>query len=202
MLPLALRLAKNQMIGTAPWVLFLDVVLPNDDVLRLVNNTESLVFGGHTYEPFAFKLNETKSSGGGKIQGVTLRAANPERALQPYLEEYDGLVGCAVTITVVHTDNLAEDYADLTLQWNIVAAQPKADWIDFTLGAENPLRRRFPLHTATPRACNWLFKGAECAYSGSATSCARTLDNCRVLNNSARFGGRPGLVAAPRFVTR
>jgi phage-related protein len=179
----------------------LSVTMPDSTVLRLVNNTDDVTFQGNTYDAFAFKLDENKS-GGGKIQGVTLRVANPERALQPYLEEFDGLVGCPLTLTVVHADNLTEDYADLTLQWDIVAAQPKPDWIDFTLGAENPLRRRFPLFSATPRACNWVFKGVECAYSGAATSCARNLDACRDLNNSARFGGRPGLVSAPRFVTR
>lgn len=202
MLPLALRMAKNQPVGTAPWLLLLSVTLPDTTVIRLVNNTEDIVFGGHTYEKFAFVFGEQKSSGTGKVQGVALKVANPERALRPYLEQYDGLIGCPVTLVVVHTDNLTEDYTDLTLNWEVVAAIPKDDWIEFTLGAENPLRRRFPLQSATPRSCNWVFKGAECAYAGAVTSCARTLDVCRTLENSARFGGRPGLTGAPRFVTR
>lgn len=201
-LPLALRQEKNKLVSTAPWLILLDVVLPNTEVIRVVNNTEPVTFAGNAYEPFAFKLGEMKTGGEGRIQGVTMMVANPERAFQPYLEQYAGLVGSSVTLRVVHADNLAEDYSELTLQWEILATEPKGDWITFTLGAENPLRRRFPLQTGMARSCNWIFKGAECAYAGAATSCARTLDACRGLSNSARFGGRPGVIGAPRFVTR
>lgn len=201
-LPLALRLAKNQLVGTAPWLLLLTVTLPDASVIRLVRNTEDVPFGGHVYTAFAFELVELRSGGDGRIQGVSLKVANPARALQPYLEQYEGLIGCAVTLAVVHADNLAADHSELTLAWDVLAAQPDADWITFTLGMMNPMRRRFPPYMATPRSCAWIFKGAECAYGGSATNCTRTLDACRELSNSGRFGGRPGIIGAPRFVAR
>lgn len=199
-LPLALRIEKNKLVSTAPWLLLLAVTLPDTTVLRLARNTEDVTFGGNVYTAFAFELGDVRSGGDGRIQGVTLRVANPGRALQPYLEAYDGLIGCAVTLSVVHADNLASDYSELTLNYDVLAAEPKSDWITFTLGAENPLRRRFPLQVAIPFSCNWGFKSAECAYAGATTSCARTLDACRALGNSARFGGRPGIIGAARFV--
>lgn len=201
-LPLALRLAKNQLVGTAPWLLLLSVTLPDTTVVRLVRNTDDVTYQGQVYTAFAFELSEVRSGGDGRIQGVNLRVANPGRALDPYLEQYAGLVGCPVTLVVAHADNLAADHAELTLAWDVIAAQPDGDWINFTLGAVNPLRRRFPLFQALPRSCQWPFKGAECAYAGPETRCARTLDACRALGNSARFGGRPGVTGAPRFVTR
>lgn len=199
-LPLALRTEKNKLVSTAPWLLLLDVTLPDASVIRLVRNNEDITFGGNVYTAFAFELGDTRGSGDGRVQGVSLKVANPERALQPYMEAYDGMIGCAVKVAVVHADNLASDYSELQLDYEVMAADSAGDWINFTLGAQNPLRRRFPLQVAIPFSCNWAFKGAECAYSGSATSCARTLDACRSLNNSARFGGRPGLVGAARFV--
>ena len=199
-LPLALRLEKNKLVSTAPWLLLLSVTLPDASVIRLVKNTEDVTFGGNVYIAFAFELGDVRSGGDGRIQGVTLKVANPGRVLQPYLEANDGLVGCAVTLAVVHADNLASDYTELTLAWDVLAAESAEDWITFTLGAENPLRRRFPLHVAIPFSCNWQFKGAECAYAGTATSCARTLDACRRLANTARFGGRPGITGAARVV--
>lgn len=199
-LPLALRLEKNKLVSTAPWLLLLTVTLPDASVIRLARNTDDVPFGGHVYTAFAFELGDVRSGGDGRIQGVTLKVANPGRVLQPYLEAGDGLVGCAVTLAVVHADNLASDYSELTLSWDVIAAESAADWITFMLGAENPLRRRFPLHVAIPLSCNWGFKSAECAYAGAATSCARTLDACRALGNTARFGGRPGIVGAARFV--
>lgn len=199
-LPLALRLEKNKLVGTAPWLLLLTITLPDTSVLRLVRNTEDVTFGGHVYTAFAFEIGDVRSGGDGRIQGVTLKVANPGRALHPYLEANAGLVGCAVTLAVVHADNLATDYTELTLSWEVLSTEPANDWITFTLGAENPMRRRFPLHVAIPFSCGWEFKGAECAYAGATTTCARTLDACRALNNSPRFGGRPGIVGSTRFV--
>lgn len=199
-LPLALRIEKNKLVSTAPWLILVAVTLPDASVIRLARNTDDVVFGGNTYAAFAFELGDVRSGGDGRIQGVTLRVANPERALQPYLEAHDGLVGCAVSLMVVHAGNLASDYTELTLSWDVLAAESAEDWITFTLGAENPMRRRFPLQVAIPFSCNWGFKSAECAYAGAVTSCARTLDACRALGNSVRFGGRPGIVGAARFV--
>lgn len=200
-LPLALRLEKNKLVSTAPWLLLLTVTLPDASVLRLVRNTENITFGGNVYTAFAFMLGDVRFGGGdGRIPGVSLKVANHNRALSSYLEANDGLVGCAVKLVVVHADNLSSDYTELTLAWNILDAVPDGDWIEFTVGAENFLRRRFPLQIAIPLSCNWTFKGAECGYAGATTSCARTLTSCRALKNSARFGGRPGIVGAPRFV--
>ena len=198
-LPLALRLEKNKLVSTAPWLLLLALVLPDTTVLRLARNTDDVVFGGNTYTAFAFDIGDTSSGGDGKIQGVSLKVANPGRALQPYLEANDGLIGCALTLMVVHADNLASDYTELTLAYEVLNAVSAEDWINFTLGAENPLRRRFPLQVAIPYSCNWIFKGVECAYAGADTACKRTLLDCQSKSNSARFGGRPGINGAAVF---
>lgn len=198
-LPLALRIEKNKLVSTAPWLLLLDVTLADGSHLRLVRNTEDVTYLGYTWTAFAFELSDLSSGGEGRVRGVSLRVANPQRALQPYLEEGAGLIGCAVDLAVVHAGNLAEDHAELTLYWTVLACEVDEDWIIFTLGEENPMRRRFPLFSAIPNNCSWPFKGAECGYAGTATSCARTLDDCKRLNNTARFGGRPGMSGATRF---
>jgi len=198
-LPLALTLEKNKLIGTAPWLILLSVTLPDTTVIRLARNVDDVVFNGNTYTAFAFDLGDVSSGGDGRIQSVSLKVANPARALQPFLEEYSGLVGCNVQLMVVHTANLASDYTELTLSYDVLSSDSAEDWITFTLGAQNPLRQRFPLQAAIPFSCNWGFQSAECAYSGAATSCARTLVACQALNNVARFGGRPGISGAPMF---
>lgn len=201
-LPLALRLEKNKLIATEPWLMLLAVTLPDTTILRFARNTDDVVFAGNTYIRFAFELGDVRSSGDGKVQGVSLRVANPSRAFAPLMDANAGLVGCDVTLMVVHSGNLTEDYTELTLNWIIVASQSDEDWVTFSLGDENPFRRRFPLYTVLPNNCSWIFKGAECAYAGASSTCSRTLDNCRTLNNSARFGGRPGVIGAPRFIGR
>lgn len=198
-LPLALCLEKNKLVATAPWLILLALELPDTTVLRLARNTQDVVFGGNTYTAFAFDLGDTSSGGDGTIQGVSLKVANPGRALQPYMEANNGLIGCILTLMVVHTDNLTSDYTELTLTYEVLTAVSVEDWITFTLGAENPLRCRFPLQVAIPFSCNWPFKGVECAYAGADTVCKRTLLDCQSKSNSARFGGRPGINGAPMF---
>ena len=199
-LPLALRLEKNKIASTLPWLVLLDVTLPDTSHIRLVRNTDNITYNGYEYTAFEFNLGDTRSGGDARIQGVTVKIANPERALQPVMETYDGLIGCDLSVVVVHAGNLATDHSELTLNYEILTSHSEGDWIAFIVGAENPIRRRFPLLAANPRSCNWIFKGAECAYSGSAATCERTLNFCRSLSNSARFGGRPGISGAPRFI--
>lgn len=199
-LPLALRLEKNKLVSTAPWLMLAALTLPDASVVRFARNTDDVTFLGENWIAYAFELGDMRSGSTGKIEGSRLRVANPERALTPWLEEYGGLVGSALTIYVVHADNLAEDYSELRVDWQIVATSVDGDWVDFQLGAENPYRRRFPLYAAIPSSCSWIFRGAECGYAGAETTCSRTLDRCRTLDNAARFGGRPGVSGAPRFV--
>lgn len=203
-LPLALRLEANKLTSTAPWLLLLQVTLPDTSVLRFVRNTDDIAFDGHVWTAYPFVLGTQGQSGDGKVQSVTLRVGNASRALTNSLETYGGLVGSAVELLVVHDNHLTEDYTALTLNYAITATTlpPDETWVEFTLGAESPMRRRFPIFGAIPYHCNWVahFKGAECAYVGADATCTGTLTACRLKNNSARFGGRPGLTGAPRFV--
>jgi hypothetical protein len=74
---------------------------------------------------------------------------------------------------------------------------PRTDarWATFTLGASNPSNIRFPRNRIMKNQCRHKFKGSDgrCGYSGGETSCNKTLSRCRELNNSERFGGRPGV---------
>lgn len=202
--PLALRLEANKLVQTRPWLVLLELTLPDASILRLVRNTDDIPYNGYTWTAFPFTVDVVGESGDGKVQQVVLRASNVGQALTPYLEANDGLVGCQVRLITVHEGSLAEDYASLTLAYDIVATRlpPGATWVEFTLGAENPMRRRFPPYAAVPLHCQWVanFKGAECKYAGADATCSGSLTACRLKNNSANFGGRPGITGAPRFV--
>jgi hypothetical protein len=83
------------------------------------------------------------------------------------------------------------DFVELEWDFEITGAVADADWVTFTLGMASPLKRRFPFFYYIAKHCNWLPGSAECGLS--ITECDRTLDACRAYNNSARFGGTPGL---------
>ncbi len=195
-LPANLILEKNKLATTSAWLVLLDLTLPDASVIRLARNSENITFGGNVYTAFPFDLNATQSSGRGEIPTVQLRVSNVTRLLQAYIEQYNGGVGFSVKITVVNSALLAENYAELAMTFDVLACQSDSQWITFSLGAPNPLRRRYPLYRAIGNHCNWTYKGRECNYTGGLATCKRTLADCRAHSNSARFGGRPGLTGS------
>jgi len=192
-LPANLIIEKNKLATPNPWIILLDIKLPNDTVLYFCKNNEDVVFQGRTYNAINFEIEPTKATSKGEIPTVTLRVSNVTRILQAYLEEYNGGVGSQVTVRVVNTAYLDEDYSELEMTFDVISAEADAYWITFTLGAPNPLLRRFPPDRYIADYCRWEFKSAECGYTGPATTCNKTLENCRRLGNSKRFGGFPGL---------
>jgi phage-related protein len=201
-LPATLVSQKNKISSADPWILLLEVTIPEIDnpVLRLARNTEDVTFGGtlatpNVYTKFPFELDATKECSKGEIPSITLSVTNINQILQSYVEAYDGLVGQKVTLIVVNANYLDESYAELTLYFDIMACSLDSTWIKFSLGAPSPLNRRFPLYKYIATSCNWRsnFKGVECKYKGVDISCKGTLEDCLTKNNSMNFGGYPGL---------
>lgn len=192
-LPANVILEKNKIATTGAWLLLLDITLADASVIRLARNNENVTFQSNTYTAFNFDIDSTKNNGRGEIPTVTLRVSNVSQLLQAYVEDANGGVGFTVKLWVVNSALLSENYAELAMTFDVLACESDSKWITFTLGAPNPLRRRYPLYRAIANSCNWTFKGRECNYSGAVATCKRTLADCRSKNNSARFGGRPGL---------
>ena len=192
-LPANLIIEKNKLATPNPWIILLDITLPDGTTLYLARNTEDVVFKGNTYLAIPFEIEPTRSTSKGEIPTITLRVSNVTRILQPYLEQFTGGVGSTVKITVVNAAYLNEDYTELEMTFDILATEVTAQWVSFTLGAPNPLRRRFPTYRFIAEHCNWEFKSPACGYSGPATYCNRTFENCMQLQNTRRFGGFKGL---------
>lgn len=192
-LPADLIIEKNKIATPVPWILLLDIVLTDDTELYICRNNENVTFNGQLYTAVPFDIEPTKASARGEIPTVTLRVSNVTRALQPYLEKLDGGIGSEITLRVVNTAHLDEDYSELEIGFDVLSASSEVYWVTFILGAPNPLGKRFPSFQFIADHCRWRFKSVECGYSGKASACKRTLSDCRLLKNSGRFGGFPGL---------
>jgi phage-related protein len=198
-LPSELLVEKNKLASANPWLLFMDVVLPDDTKFYLVNNTENVTFQGQEYTAINFDMDPTQEMSKGEIPTLSLMVSNVTRILQAYLEELNGALGASVTLRVVSTAHLASDYSELELNYDSIGAEANDLWVTFTLGVPNPLRRRFPLYRYIANHCNWTYQAAECAYVGTLATCKRTLADCRLHANSRRYGGSPGLNGAVRL---
>jgi phage-related protein len=193
-LPASLVLEKNKLSQNSAWLILLHINI-QDNHEYLVRNNESVIFGGQTYDPFAFELDATKQESKGKIPTVSLSVSNVTRLFANLLELYDGGVGAEVTITIVNSELLTENYSELEITYDVLATEVTEEWVIFTLGAPNPLRQRYPKYRYISGHCNWQFKSFECGYSGSDTTCNRTLVACKAKNNSEYYGGFLGLMA-------
>ncbi|MCK9420204.1 MAG: DUF1833 family protein [Nitrospirae bacterium] len=195
-IPASLILEKNKLATSSAWLLLIDVTLPDSGPsFNLVRNNEDISWNGTLYSAFPFELDLPDENSKGEIPMATLMISNVTRALLPYLHQYGGGVGSTVVLHIVNSGHIAENASDLDLTFEVMSTEDDTQWINFKLGAPNPLRSTFPKYRYLAAHCRWTFKGAECAYAGGLTTCGRTLDDCRTRANSTRFGGEPGLDA-------
>jgi len=162
----------------------------------------NVTFDSHEYVKFPITFERIGENTKGEIDAVKIMLANVSRLIQAYLETYD-LRGKKVRILTVWADHLddADAYTEDIFyidnytadQDNVViTATSKFD----VLGVEIPARKY------SRNYCAWKFKGSDgsCGYSGDETTCDKTLQRCRILNNSSRYGGFPSIPSKPIFV--
>ena len=143
-LPEVIVQEKNKLATPSAWFVLLDIVLGDALTLYLCSNTENVTFKGRVYEAFPFNLEPTKQTAKGEIPSVTLKVANVTQIIQGYLEDLDGAVGATVIVRVVNSAYLSEDYSELEMTFGVLGSEADAEWVSFTLGLPNPLKRRFP----------------------------------------------------------
>ena len=92
-------------------------------LLRFVRNTEDVIFGGETYLAFPFEIDNTLHTSEGEIPSIKIRLSNVTRLIQPYLEALNGAVSSTITITVVNSKHLSEDYSELEMTFSVLDFQ-------------------------------------------------------------------------------
>lgn len=191
---------KNALGSKDAFLVCLEITIPDvTEPIRVVSNTEDIVWRGETWIAFPFIMEEITDQTGSEIPRVDLRVPNVDRTIEGYLQEYDryvklnGPADINVTIYVVSSATLDDDTPVVSHNFILVKPTSTSDYITFTLGAPNPYKKRFPLNRILKNNCRFKFKSARCGYVGSETSCNKTLPRCRELNNSTRYGGFPGV---------
>lgn len=197
-IPQSVVIQKNLLFSTHPWLVLLDITLPDNNIFRIVNNNENVTFQGWLYTRCRFGFEPPEEIFGGEIPTCKLHIADVTRAFEFYIQKYRGGNDSSVIVRLVNTADLAADYSSLTIELSIQKVDREGfEWLIFTLGAPNPMMQEFLMFIYSPNHCNWVFdfRGPECGYSGIEVSCDGTFTHCRQLNNSRRFGGHVGLNA-------
>ena len=194
-LPSELKVAKNSIRQEEPWLILLEITLNNqeEDIIRLVRNTEDFTFEGEVFTAFNFELDLNKISNNGEIPSLKLSVSNQEQTLTTYLEELSGMVGSSVKIIIINEGEPSSSYVELEQSWDVVQTSVDESMVIFQLSLPNLLMVRYPLTRFISTHCSHTYREIECGYVGVLPTCKRTLDDCRVHENTARYGGYPGL---------
>lgn len=168
------------------------------EVLRLALSPDDVVYKGDTYLAFSFDLDPIYDTNTGELQDLKLSVCNINRMVQGYAEQYGGAVGARIEFRVVTTADMDGDPLEY-YEYEGIAAEANALTVNITLGADSPLRKKFPRHCYRKDYCIWRYKGPQCKYAGVLADCDHTLsgnNGCTVHQNSTNFLGFPGIDSA------
>lgn len=205
----------------------LDLTLIGGDLFRfhdgLSELKQAIIWQGKTYQPYPIQAKGFEVSGQGTSNRPTLTVANITGLVTGLAEDFDEVVGAIMTRHQVYqkfldADNFAEgnDHADPTQELvsrYIVERMSNlnADFATFELAlpceSDGAL---LPARTIVADTCNWLYRSAECSYTGgpvadefdkptndkSCDKCGRRLSSCKLRfgkNNPLPFGGFPSV---------
>jgi lambda family phage minor tail protein L len=190
---------KNALANAGAWLALVDVDMSSlgSVHLRYTSDNTPTAWDGLVYTPIAMEIGEVQETNKGAIPSVTLRLSNVARAFYTYTENLDGILGAEVTLLVVHSAHLDAIRAEVEEVFIVNEATQDAQWLTLTLGAIDPLTRRFPRDRYIATMCRHVYKGALCRYAGpepsGETTCNHTLAACEARTNSHMYGGSPGV---------
>ncbi len=164
--------------------------------LYFTNWDVDITFNAITYTRFPIKIDFTSNNTQGQVDSLTLTVGNVSRLIQAYLEQYD-LRGLAVDIQIVFIDTISDGTAFLKDTYFIDTYTADAQNVVLTLStAFNVMGLQLPARKFMGNYCSWRFKGTECGYTGTTSSCNKTAAACQAMvggSNYLRFGGFPGI---------
>jgi phage-related protein len=159
------------------------------EIIRLCRNNSDINFAGNTYTKWAIELDPIKSDLSGQITLFNVIVDNTLRSVQNLVLQYPDITNSTVKIMVVNSGNLGTAIPDFDATYNIEDIEFSDNNAVFSLGVENILIKRVPYRAYNKNRCPYVYKGIECGSTSSYTTCGQTLSDCRLRNNSARFGG-------------
>jgi len=139
-------------------------LLTADEIKLLYNTGSGTEKVPAKYESFNFSCSLIQENSEGELSKTTLAVSNVTQFLQEFLEETEGLVDSIILFTIIHADNLGEDYAEVQTMFEVLASRVTAMDVIFDVGGMSLLRQRYPLHRYFADLCRHRFENARCQY--------------------------------------
>ena len=196
---------KNKIESAESWLVLITLTRPSDlttPYLYLVNNNEDVTVNGQLYQAFPFELTEIVETSSGSLPSFTLKVSNIDRIVQKKIEEDvyynddESLKsanfgsGWDVKVSVVSSTQI-DGVSIPEIEFNAKSLSVTCDamWANFSCGVNNPMMKQFPRQKYSSNFCQRTFKDGEgCTYSGSDTTCSKTLTACKEKFPTGRTG--------------
>jgi len=81
---------KNKLGSDSAFLVALEITIPGtDEKIRVVNNTENILWNGYTWIATQFELDDIRSSMAGESPRVDIRVDNTQKVLEYYIHTYE-----------------------------------------------------------------------------------------------------------------
>jgi lambda family phage minor tail protein L len=188
---------KNKRENEPIWLYEVIDIDGNGTNKYFAENNEDVIYpsstGGITYKAFPIKHNSISEGSQGEVDQVKVTFGNATREFQGYIEAYD-IRGVQVNIKLVWANKLDDEDNFVQFTYYVDSFTGNEEAVEVTLSTKmNVMDVTLPKRIYLRGSCRWKFKGEECLYSGVETSCDKTKERCKALNNYLRFGGFPAI---------
>ena len=197
---------KNKIESFNAWLILLEITIPVENeapvVLRLVRNTDGIIWNGLEWTAFPFEIEPPKQSSKGEMPNFTIRVSNVTRTIEAYLEQAGGGVGAEVRIMVVLSEHLELTTPELDEIFSVQSVSYDENFVSFVLTGAVNLFKRVPQRRYLKNFCPFQYKGPECKSKSGCETCNKSYSDCRIRGNAERFGGEPGIPQGGIYVYR
>lgn len=191
---------KNDLGSTEPIVVALQLDIPSlTEPIRLVRNNENITWNSEVWQAFPFNLDEITEQASGEVQQLALSVANASRVMKYYISEYDTWLKLnahqpiIARLYIISIADIANETPIKMFEFKVSSFTSNATQVVFNLVQDNIYILKFPPNKLS-RKCRFKFGSVECGVTPTTGQvCNKTLSDCRVYNNSTRFGGFPSI---------
>jgi len=160
----------------------------------------NVTFDGIEYLKFPISHSDITENVKGEIDNVKVQISNISRLIEAYLQNYD-LRGKKASIKMVWANKLDDPDCYIEFSNHIDSYTSNVSDVVFNLLSKfDILNVTIPGMVYLREYCQWLFRGEECSYAGAETSCNKTWQRCKELENSKRFIGFRSIPGRRGFV--
>lgn len=191
--------ATQERHGADGWFWLFEVQLAtsaSEDRWALFTETDQdVVFQTFTYKAYPCELESVDSNAAGELPETTFTVSNLHGLAAQYLRDYQGLVGRRVVARLVHEALLTDPDDSFPIEYECIGSEASYAAAVLRLGQLGLNDLQFPRGRYHRASCRFTYTTdgrGRCGYSGTRTSCDRTLDGddgCTAHLNDARFGG-------------